>query len=157
MTRRNAVAACAVALLVVGARPAVALNLDATDWTGRVTCKGVTAFGEKDTTKEEVTFNVNQAGPGGFVLATFPGNVGVTYEFRLLDDVAKPAIKGVLAMTYTGNGPDADAFAELISGTVTFDATTGKGKFTAKAVRSGGPFDPLASSTCTWSFKRVIP
>src|SRR5689334_9953918 len=108
MTRRSAVAAFAVALLTLGARPAGALNLDLTDWVGRVTCKGVTASGEKDTTKEDVTFNVNQGGPGGFIFATFPGNVGVVYDFRLVDDAAKPAIKGTLAMTNTGNGPDAE-------------------------------------------------
>ena len=157
MTKRTAGVAYAVALLVLGSRPAAALDLDLTNWAGRVTCKGVTSAGEKDTTKQDVTFTVNQGGPGGLVIAEFPGTGTVIYDFRLIDDAAKPNVKGTLSMTYTGNGGDAQAFGELISGPVTFDARTGKGKFTGKAVRTGGPFDPLASATCTWSFKRVVP
>ena len=152
MARLSALIVFAVSLLVFGSLPAVALDLDGTDWVGTFSCSGVDAAGGKSSTKiPGVTLSISQTGSDAVVTADFGGG-GIPYDAKVFNDPKSPDSKGTLAMVHPGTNPDAATFSELIHGPVTYNAATGKGTFKGTAVRMG---DPFGAESCKWTFKAV--
>lgn len=132
---------------------AAALDVNGTSWIGTFRCRGYDSAGEKVSAFiEGVTMDLVQTGADVTATLDFGGG-DISYDRRLIDDARVPTKKGYLSIIHPDTDADASTFNELVWGTITYNAATGRGTWVGKGIRASNPAG--GPDSCTWRFKTV--